>query len=101
MLAENFRTGFLGGRGFLAQLLAKMPIKQTLTRGEKNRRSMNDLPMSSPPLLIRRHDQRSPMIELEAADEAAALEIARTAQIEAKEKSRLEHQVKTKLRMGC
>jgi hypothetical protein len=75
-----------------AAVTSKMPIKQTLTRAERNRRAMNGVPMSNPPPLIRRHDQRSPMINLEAADEAAELEIARKAQIEAKEKSRLEHQ---------
>jgi hypothetical protein len=52
---------------------------------------MNGLPMSNPPPLIRRHDQRNPMIDLEAADEAAELEIARKAQIEEKERSRAEH----------
>jgi hypothetical protein len=55
---------------------------------------MNGLPMSNPPPLIRRHDQRNPMIDLEAADEAAELEIARKAQIEEKERSRAEHQMK-------
>jgi hypothetical protein len=56
---------------------------------------MNGLPMSNPPPLIRRHDQRSPMLDLDAMDEEAAeLERTRTAQIEAKEKSRAEHQAK-------
>jgi hypothetical protein len=43
--------------------------------------------------LIRRHDQRNPMLDLDAADdEAAELEIARKAQIAEKERSRAEHQ---------
>jgi hypothetical protein len=75
---------------FPAQLLRKL-MDRPLTRAERNRRAMNGLPMSNPPPLIRRHDQRNPMFDLEAADEAAELELARKAQLEAKEKSRLEH----------
>ena len=67
-------------------------MKQTLSRAERNRRAMNGLPMDNPPPLIRRHDQRSPMIDLDAADEAAELELARKAQLEEKERSRAEHQ---------
>jgi hypothetical protein len=55
---------------------------------------MNGLPMSNPPPLIRRHDQCTPMLDLDAMDEAAELELARKAQLEEKEKSRLEHQAK-------
>jgi len=65
-----------------------------LTRTERNRRAMNGMPMDAPRSLIRKSSERNPMINLEAADEAAELEIARKAQIEAKEKSRLEHQPK-------
>jgi hypothetical protein len=53
---------------------------------------MNGLSMSNPPPLIRRHDQRNPMLDLDAMDEAAELEIARKAQLEEKERSRAEHQ---------
>ena len=45
---------------------------------------MNGLPMDAPRPLIRRHDQRSPMIDLDEQDRLAELELA------AKEKSRLE-----------
>jgi hypothetical protein len=70
-------------------------MDRPLTRAEKNRRAMNGLSMSNPPPLIRRHDQRNPMIDLDAMDEEAAeLERTRTAQIVAKEKSRAEHQAK-------
>jgi hypothetical protein len=56
---------------------------------------MNGLSMSNPPPLIRRHDQRSPMLDLDAMDEeAAALELARKAQLEEKERSRSEHHAK-------
>ena len=45
---------------------------------------MNGLSMSNPPPLIRRHDQRTPMIDLDAMDEEAAeLELARKAQLAA------------------
>src|ERR1700676_4676638 len=62
---------FFEGRGFLAQLLAKMPIKQTLTRAERNRRAMNGMPMDAPRSLIRKSSERNPMIDLEAADGSA------------------------------
>jgi hypothetical protein len=83
---------FFEGRGFLAQLLAKMPIKQTLTRAERNRRALNGMPMDAPRSLIRKNSERNPMIDLEAADEAAELERTRKAQLEEKERSRAEHQ---------
>ena len=66
-------------------------MKQTLTRAERNRRAMNGMPMDAPRSLIRKSSERNPMIDLEAADEAAELEIARKAQIEEKERSRAEH----------
>ena len=53
---------------------------------------MNGMPMDAPRSLIRKSSDRKPMLDLDAMDEAAELEIARKAQIEAKEKSRLEHQ---------
>ena len=65
-----------------------------LSRSEKNRRAMNGLPLSDPPPLIRKNSQRSPIIDLDAMDEAVELELARKAQIEEKEQSRLEHQAK-------
>jgi hypothetical protein len=73
-------------------------MDRPLTRAEKNRRAMNGLPMSNPPPLIRRHDQRSPMIDLDAMDEEAAeLERTRKAQLEEKERSsRAEHEAKVK-----
>jgi hypothetical protein len=71
-----------------------MPMKQTLTRTERNRRAMNGMPMDVPRSLIRKSSERNPMIDLEAADEAAELELARKAQLKEKEKSRLEHQMK-------
>lgn len=55
---------------------------------------MNGLPMDAPRSEIRKESERKPMIDLEAADEAAELARTRTAQIAAKEKSRLEHQAK-------
>jgi hypothetical protein len=55
---------------------------------------MNGLPMSNPPPLIRRHDQRSPMIDLDAMDEEAELEHARKAQLEERELARAAHQAK-------
>jgi hypothetical protein len=58
---------------------------------------MNGVPMSNPPPLIRKNSERKPMIDLEAADEAAELEHARKAQIEAKEESRAEHEAAAKL----
>jgi hypothetical protein len=71
-----------------------MPIKQTLTRTERNRRAMNGMPMDAPRSLIRKSSERNPMIDLDAADEAAELEIARKAQLAEKERSRAEHQAK-------
>jgi hypothetical protein len=56
-----------------------MPIKQTLTRAERNRRAQNGVPLSNPPPLIRRHDQRSPMIDLDEQDRLAELELAASA----------------------
>jgi len=44
--------------------------------------------------LIRRHDQRRPMIDLAEADKLAELELARRSAIEEKERSRAEHQAK-------
>jgi hypothetical protein len=68
-------------------------MDRSLTRAQKNRRAMNGLPMDAPPPFIRRHDQRSPMIDLDAMDEEAAeLERTRTAQLEEKERSRVAHQ---------
>jgi hypothetical protein len=69
-----------------------MPMKQTLSRTERNRRAQNGLPMDAPRPLIRKSSERNPMIDLEAADEAAELERARKAQLEEKEISRAAHQ---------
>jgi hypothetical protein len=44
--------------------------------------------------LIRRHDQRRPMIDIEEGDVEAAEEQRRKAILEAKERSRAEHQAK-------
>jgi hypothetical protein len=77
---------------FPAQLLYRMPIKQTLSRTERNRRAMNGMPMDAPRSLIKKSSERHPMIDLEAADEAAELEHARKAQLEEKERSRAAHQ---------
>ena len=55
---------------------------------------MNGMPMDAPRPLIRKNSERKPMIDLEAADEAAELELARKAQLEEKEKSRAEYQAK-------
>jgi hypothetical protein len=47
--------------------------------------------MSNPPPPIRRHDQRNPMIDLNAMDEEAAeLELARKAQLEAERQAKQE-----------
>jgi len=56
-------------------------MKQTLSRAERNRRAMNGMPMDAPRPLIRKNSERSPMIDLDAMDQAAELEIARTAQL--------------------
>jgi len=69
-----------------------MPIKQTLTRAERNRRVMNGIPLDAPRSERRKESDRKPMLDLDAMDAEAELEIARKAQIEAKEKARLEHQ---------
>jgi hypothetical protein len=69
-------------------------MKQTLSRIERNRRAQNGIPMDAPRSERRKDSDRKPMIDLDAMDQAAELEIARKAQIEAKEKSRLEHQMK-------
>jgi hypothetical protein len=55
---------------------------------------MNGLPMDAPRPLIRKNSERKPMMDLEAMDEAAELEIARKAQIAEKERSRAAHQAK-------
>jgi hypothetical protein len=68
-----------------------MPIKQILTRAERNRRAMNGLPMDAPRSEKRKEGERKPMIDLDAMDEATGLEIARKAQLEEKERSRAEH----------
>jgi hypothetical protein len=68
-----------------------MPIKQTLSRAERNRRAMNGLPMDAPRSERRKESERKPMLDLDAMDEAAELEIARKAQLEEKERSRAEH----------
>jgi cell division protein FtsN len=52
---------------------------------------MNGMPMDAPRSLIRKSSERNPMIDLEAADEAAELERTRKAQLEEKERSRAEH----------
>jgi hypothetical protein len=70
----------------------QMPIKQTLTRAERNRRVMNGIPLDAPRSERRKESDRKPMLDLDAMDAEAELEIARKAQIEAKEKARLEHQ---------
>jgi hypothetical protein len=69
-------------------------MKQTLTRAERNRRAMNGMPMDAPRSLIRKSSERNPMLDLDAMDQAAELEIARKAQIEEKERARSEHQAK-------
>jgi hypothetical protein len=71
-----------------------MPIKQTLSREERNRRAMNGLPIDAPRPERRKESERKPMMDLDAMDEAAELEIARKAQLEEKEKSRLAHLAK-------
>jgi len=53
---------------------------------------MNGMPMDAPRPLIRKNSERNPMLNLDAMDEAAELEIARKAQLEEKERSRAEHQ---------
>jgi hypothetical protein len=55
---------------------------------------MNGMPMDAPRSLIRKSSERNPMIDLEAADEAAEIERARKVQLEEKERSRSEHQAK-------
>jgi hypothetical protein len=66
-------------------------MKQTLSRTERNRRAMNGLPMDAPRSERRKESERKPMLDLDAMDEAAELEIARKAQLEEKERSRAEH----------
>jgi hypothetical protein len=67
-------------------------MDRPLTRAEKNRRAQNGLPMDAPRPLIRKSSDRKPMLDLDAMDEAAALELARKAQLEEKEISRAAHQ---------
>jgi hypothetical protein len=52
---------------------------------------MNGLPMDAPRSERRKESDRKPMLDLDAMDEAAELEIARKAQLEEKERSRAEH----------
>jgi hypothetical protein len=63
-----------------------MPIKQTLTRAERNRGAQNGIPMDAPRSERRKDNDRKPMIDLDEQDRLAELELA------AKEKSR--HQAK-------
>jgi hypothetical protein len=55
---------------------------------------MNGVPMDAPRSERRKDSDRKPMIDLDAMDQAAELEIARKAELKEKEKSRLEHQMK-------
>jgi hypothetical protein len=52
---------------------------------------MNGMPMDAPRSERRKESDRKPMLDLDAMDEAAELEIARKAQLEEKERSRVEH----------
>ena len=52
---------------------------------------MNGLPIDAPRPERRKESERKPMMDLDAMDEAAELEIARKAQLEEKERSRAEH----------
>ena len=58
---------------------------------------MNGMPMDAPRSERRKESERKPMMDLDAMDQAAALELARKAQLEEKERSRGEHQTKAKL----
>jgi hypothetical protein len=53
---------------------------------------MNGIPMDAPRSERRKESERKPLIDLAEQDRLAELELARKAQIEAKEKSRAEHQ---------
>jgi len=55
---------------------------------------MNGLPMDAPRSERRKESERKPMMDLDAMDQAAELELARKAQLEEKERSRAEHQAK-------
>ena len=80
-----------GGRGACRLRLRRipravtyqMPIKQTLTRAERNRRVMNGIPLDAPRSERRKEIDRKPMLDLDAMDAEAELEIARKAQIDA------------------
>ena len=53
---------------------------------------MNGLPIDAPRSERRKDSDRKPMMDLDAMDQAAELEIARKAQLAEKERSRAEHQ---------
>jgi hypothetical protein len=92
-IARSLRVYRRAGLAETARVLyPKKPMDRPLTRAEKNRRAQNGLPMDAPRPLIRKSSDRKPMLDLDAMDEAAELEIARTALLEEKERSRAEHQ---------